>query len=271
MTRFVHAVREELWSRGRRVESRLAHGEALHEPDGSITATDVRDDALVARAEQQLERLRAAMPDDAVVRLVAEAGTDGDRATMTVRIGPLSIVTAPDRVQEDLQLLRNAGVPPAGPAASRRRPILWQNGTAAILLHEACGHPLEHDQAPLNLPEWLHVEIPLAPRRETFRDVPLPRMQYVRVTQSDAPFEIPSEHVAVQMVDGGAYDPLTQTIAVRVSASSIGAFTLVEHRANLTFLGARGDAQRYPGVICSREGQELVVGSYAPTLVTAFR
>ena len=271
MTRFAHAVREELWSRGRRVESRLAHGEALHEPDGSITATDARDDALVARAEQQLERLRAAMPADAIVRLVAEAGTDGDRATMTVRIGSLSIVTDPDHVHEDLHLLRNAGITPAGPAASRRRPILWQNGTAAILLHEAHGHPLEHGQSPLTLPEWLHVEVPLAQRRETFRDVPLPRMRHVRVTQTGAPFEIPSEHVEVQMVDGGAYDPLTQTITVRVSASSIGAFTLVEQRANITFLGARGDAQRYPGVICSREGQELVVGSYAPTLITACR
>lgn len=270
MTRFAHAVREELWSRGRRVESRLAHGEALHEPDGSITATDTRDDALVARAEEQLERLSAAMPEDAVVRLVAEAGTDGDRATMTVRIGPLSIVTDPGHVHADVALLQRwRGLPPANDPP--RRPILWQNGTAAILLHEAHGHPLEHDQAPLNLPEWLHVEVPLAQRRETFRDVPLPRMRHVRVTQTGAPFEIPSGHVEVQMVDGGAYDPLTQTITVRVSASSIGAFTLVEHRANLIFLGARGDAQRYPGVICSREGQELVVGSYAPTLITAFR
>ena len=270
MTRFAHAIREELWSRGRRVESRLAHGEALHEPDGSITATDTRDDALVARAEQQLERLRAAMPHDALVRLVSEAGTDGDRATMTVRRGSLSIVTDPDHVQEDLALLQVwRGAQPADDPP--RRPILWQNGTAAILLHEAHGHPLEHDQAPLDLPEWLRVEVPLAQRRETFRDVPLPRMQHVRVTRTGAPFELPPGHVEVWMVDGGAYDPLTQTITVRVSASSIGAFTLVEHRANITFLGARGDAQRYPGVICSREGQELVVGSYAPTLITAFR
>jgi hypothetical protein len=270
LTRFAHAVREELWSRGRRVESRLAHGEALHEPDGSITATDTRDDALVARAEQQLERLRAAMPHDAVVRLVAEAGTEGDHATMTVRRGVRSIVTAPEHVHEDLALLQMAnGLQPAD--APPRRPILWQNGTAAILLHEAHGHPLEHHQEPLHLPEWLEVEVPLTQRRATFRDVPLLRMQHVRVTQTGAPFEVPSGHIEVQMVDGGAYDPLTQTITIRVSASSAGAFTLVEPRANLTFLGACGDAQRYPGVICSREGQELVVGSYAPTLITAFR
>jgi hypothetical protein len=270
LTRFAHAVHEELWSRGRRVESRLSYGEAVEEPDGSITANDTRDAALVARAEAQLERLRAAMPDDALVRLVAESTLEGDSATMTVRQGPLSIVTDPDRVHEDLHLMRTAGVPPAGRAASRR-PLLWQNGTAAILLHEAHGHPLEHDHEPLPLPDWLHVDVPLTKRRQTFRDVPLLRMQHVRVTQTNAPFHIPQEHIEITMVDGGAYEPLTQTITIRVSASSVGAFTLIEPRANILFLGACGDAQRYPGVICSREGQELVVGSYAPALITAFR
>ncbi|HVG25482.1 MAG TPA: hypothetical protein VND45_15100, partial [Thermoanaerobaculia bacterium] len=91
------------------------------------------------------------------------------------------------------------------------------------------------------------------------------------VTHTDAPFELPPEHIEVRMVDGGAYDPLTGTITVRVSASSIGPFTLVEPRTSIVFLGARGETQRYPGVICSREGQELVVGSYAPALLTAFR
>ncbi|HEX6087266.1 MAG TPA: hypothetical protein VF266_22235 [Thermoanaerobaculia bacterium] len=270
MTRFAHAVHEELWSHGRRVESRLSYGEAVHETDGSITATDTRDDALVARAEAQLERLRAAMPNDALVRLVAESTLEGDTATMTVREGALSIVTDPEHVQEDLHLMRTAGVPPAARAVCRR-PLLWKNGTAAILLHEAHGHPLEHHHEPLPLPDWLHVEAPLIERRQTFRDVPLLRMQHVRVTQTNAPFDLPEEHIEVTMVDGGAYEPLTQTITIRVSASSIGAFTIVEPRANILFLGARGDAQRYPGVICSREGQELVVGSHAPALVTAFR
>jgi hypothetical protein len=279
LTRFAHAVREELWSHGRRVESRLAHGEAVDAADGSITASDARDDALVSRAEQLLEQLRAALPHDALVRLVAEAGTEGDQATMTVRQGALSIVTTPEHVNEDLALLRNAGacpersrrVPPAGPAASRRRPILWRNGTAAILLHESHGHPLEHDRAPLALPTWLHVDIPLIQRRASFRDIPLTRMQHVHVTQTSAPFALPHDPIEVQMVDGGAYDPLTDTITIRVAASSIGPFELVEPRGGITFLGARGDARRYPGVICSREGQELVVGSFAPEVVTGFR
>jgi hypothetical protein len=250
------------------VESRLAHGEAVHEEDGSITASDVRDDVLVARAESLLDQLRAAMPNDALVRIVAEAGTEGDATTMTVRVGELSIVTDAAHVQEDVALLRNIN---DAAEPFRRVPLLWQNGTAAILLHEAHGHPLEHDREPLQLPGWLRVEVPLVMRRQSFRDVPLRRMQHVRVTQANAPFAIPEDHIEIRMVDSGTYDPLTETITIRVSASSIGAFEFTEPRANIVFLGARGEPRRYPGVICSREGQELVVGSYAPALVTAFR
>jgi hypothetical protein len=271
LTRYAHAVREELWSRGRRVESRLAHGEAVHQADGSITATDARDDALVARAEHLLERLRDSMPDDALVRIVGEASTDGETSAMTVRRGSLSIVTDPDHVHADLQLLREAGVPPAGATAPGRRPIVWRNGTAAILLHEAHGHPLEHGHAPLALPDWLSVEVPLRNRRATFRDVPLLRMDFVRISQDAAPFDIPAGAVEVYMVDGGRYEPLNGMIAIRVAASSIGPFELVANRHEIVFLGAQGQPQRYPGVICSREGQELVVGSSAPVMVTGFR
>ncbi|HVE70999.1 MAG TPA: hypothetical protein VNI54_06490 [Thermoanaerobaculia bacterium] len=274
MSRYAHAVREELWSRGRRVESRLAHGEAIEEPDGSITASDKRDDAFVQRAESLLSLLRDAMPHDAVVRLVAEAGTEGESATMTVRIGPLSIVTTPEQVHEDMHLLRSVErrpLRPPNPRRPKRAPLHWKNGTAAILLHEAHAHPLEHNHAPLQLPPWLHVDVPMTKRRQSFRDIPLLRMQHVRVTQHDAPFEHPEDAIEVHMVDGGSYEPLTETVTVRVSASSIGPFELTEPRANILFLGARGEAQRYPGVVCSREGQELVVGSYAPAILTAFR
>ena len=269
MTRFAHAVREELWARGRKLESRLSHGEAIEDEHG-ILARDTRDDALVELAEQELTRLRDAMPNDLVVRLVAEASTESIAATMIVRLGPLSIVTDPDHAQQDINLLRSAGCQPAGPpAASRPVPILWLNGTAALLLHEAHGHPLEQNLPPLALPDWLHVEVALKPRRATFRDIPLQRMQHVHVTQHHAPFSKPDEFIEVTLIDGGAYDPLTDTITLRISASSIGPFELHEQRTNIRFLGAQGDPIRYPGVICSREGQELVVASWAPTLLTA--
>jgi len=270
LTKFAHAVREELWSRGRRIESRLSHGAAIHEDDGSITATDARDEAFVARAGELLERLRAAMPVDALVRIVAEAGSEGATSAMTVRIGALSIVTDEEHVQDDLRLLRGAAANTAG-TATPHRPIVWRNGTAAILVHEAHGHPLEHGLPPLALPHWLHADIPMRMRRATFRDVPLLRMEHVRVAQEAAPFDVPDDAIEVFMVDGGGYEPLTDTITIRVSASTLGAFDLVSGRQDLLFLGAEGDPQRYPGVICSREGQELVVGSYAPSLVTGFR
>lgn len=274
MTRFAHAVREELWSRGRLVESRLEHGQAVEDETG-ITATDARDDALVAACERELERLRAATPRDALVRLVAEASTEGTSSTMTVRLGPLSIVTTPTHVNEDMELLRrSSGFQPAGALASRRPvPLVWLHGSASVLLHESLGHPLEHDHAPLTLPDWLHVDIPLRLRRATFRDVPLLRMTHVRATQTSAPFELPSERIEVHLVDGGAYEPLTETVTIRIAAATFNAapiapFDIAVHRKAIRFLGAQGDPVRYPGVICSREGQELVVESYAPTIVT---
>lgn len=266
--RFLHAVREELWSRGRLLESRLAHG-AAERFEPIIEARDVRDDALVAAAEAQLDRLRAVMPSDALVRLVAEAGTDGEHATMTVRIGPHSIVTDPEHAEDDVALLRGIAVQRAEPR--RRVPLVWRNGSAAILLHEAHGHPLEHGHAPLAMPAWLAVDVPMRSRRATFRDVPLLRMEHVHATQRDAPFGVPDDRVEIELVDGGSYEPLTGVVTIRVAASSIGPFDLVEPRENFVFLGARGEPQRYPGVICSREGQELVVGSRAPIVITGWR
>jgi hypothetical protein len=264
LSRFAHAVREELWSRGRLLESRLSHGEA-HEDEHGIVATDARNDAFVAAAERELERLRAAMPDGFTVRLVAEAGTEGTTGTMTVRHGALSVVTDPAHREEDVALLRTA---PADRAPSHR--LQWNNGSASVLLHELIGHPKEHGLEPLPLPSWLQVDVPLALRRATFRDIPLLRMQHVRATQSNAPFDAEGA-VEITLLDGGSYDPLTDVVTLHIAASSIGAFTLQEPRERFVLIGARGEPLRYPGVICSREGQELVVGSYAPVMLTELR
>jgi hypothetical protein len=296
LSRFVHAVREELWSRGRLLESRLSHGEAYEDEHG-IVATDERNDDCVAAAEQELDRLRAAMPEGFTVRLVAESGTEGTTGTITVRHGTLSVVTTPTSIEEDVALLRAIWSAEASPplsdsvASARKRAnskaeaiasalhiapgsrpaLLWQNGSASVLLHELLGHPLEHGIAPLPLPPWLHVDIPLAMRRATFRDIPLLRMQHVRASQTNAPFDPPDGAVAITLLDGGAYDPLTGTVTLHIAASSIGAFTIREPRERFAIIGARGEPARYPGVICSREGQELVVGSFAPVLHTELR
>ena len=271
MNRFAHAVREELWLRGRLVESRLSHGEAFEDEQG-IVASDARDDALVAAAERELDRLRAAKPDDLTVRLVAEASTEGITGTITVRNETLSIVTDPAHIKEDVELLR-----PFSPRRGEKVPkadegsFLWLNGSASVLLHELVGHPLEHGRESPSLPPWLRVDIPMSMRRATFRDVPLLRMQHVHATQVNAPFELPGEPIEITLIHSGMYDPLTDTILLSVAASSIGAFTIHEPRARFAIVGASGDALRYPGVICSREGQELVVGSYAPVMLTELR
>ena len=84
------------------------------------------------------------------------------------------------------------------------------------------------------------------------------------------PFQLPRRYIDVFLVAGGAYDPLTDIVTIDVAVSTAGAFTLRRTRAEVaeSIAGATGVELRYPGVVCSREGQELVVGSYAPVMIT---
>jgi hypothetical protein len=81
---------------------------------------------------------------------------------------------------------------------------------------------------------------------------------------------MPADATEIDLVAGGSYDPLTDTVTIHVAASSAGAFTLRRTRAEVaaSLAGAFGEPLRYPGVICSREGQELAVGSFAPVMIT---
>jgi hypothetical protein len=260
LTTFSIATIDELWIRGALAERRLLHGRAEQHGD-EIVATDARDDALVEACERAMAELRAAMPADAErVRLVARNG----EATMTVEMNGISIVTTPEFVESDVNLLR--GVQPA-PRPLRPAPLLWHHGSAAVLLHEAIGHPLELNVPPVEWPSWLHVDCPIELRRASFSDVPLRRMTRVVVTQENAPFELPERRIDVQLVRGGAYDPLTDIVTIDVA---VPRFTIRATRAEIaaSIAGAAGEPLRYPGVVCSREGQELVVGSFAPLLVT---
>ena len=287
--RFAIATRDELWSRGRLLERRLSHGIAVEDERG-IAATDARDDALVAACDEAMERLRAHLIDDARVRLVAHATGEGVTSTITVRMGGLSIVTAPEHVEHDLALLRDAVVEDAQ-AVDMRLPMVWLHGSASVLLHEAVGHAAEHGHAPLAWPSWLRVEDegadllrgapPPRLRRASFRDVPLRRMTNLIARQEHAPFAWPDERIEVLLVDGGAYEPLTETVTIRIAAAHhvrassvtpVAPFTLARSRADVAraLRGATGAPLRYPGVICSREGQELVVGSHAPIVLTVF-
>ena len=274
------ATRDELWLRGVLLESRQSHGEA-HEDERGIIASDAFDKALMDRCGSELQRLREAMPAEGRVRLVAIASTDEVSATMTIGLGDLSVVTSPEHARADYELLKGVSGQ-AGLPVLHRLPIVWRNGSASVLLHEAIGHPAEHEQAPLDWPSWLDVEIPMRMRRETFRDVPLRRMTALVARQRNAPFELPFPRIEVLLIAGGAYEPLTEVVTLRVAAADLvdesgtrrlAPFEIRETREAVAraCAGAEGDPIRYPGVVCSREGQELVVGSFAPVMVTRFQ
>jgi len=284
---FAIATRDELWIQGRLVERRLSHGEAI-EDEGGIRAVDLGDPALVAACDSAIDELRACVVPDARVRLVVEARaeTSGETLTKTivVTLGSLSVVTTSEHIANDVSLLRSAlaARPIDSDAPSCNIPLLWKNGSAAVLLHEAIGHPLEHGQAAVELPSWLTIDVPLQLRRASFKDVPLMRMTNVLARQTNAPFALPERRIEIALVDGGAYDPLTELVTVRVASADLingddvrvlAPFTIHESRANIarSIIGATGEPVRYPGVICSREGQELVVGSHAPLLLTELR
>ncbi|HEV7485207.1 MAG TPA: hypothetical protein VGQ65_05955 [Thermoanaerobaculia bacterium] len=268
---FVITSRDELWLRGALIESRLMHGVATQRGE-AIEASDIRDEELLRACELALDDARAAVASfrDARVRLVVRATRENDvesvETTMTIAIDGVSVVTTPANATFDHELLHRA----RNGSASLRGSIVWLNGSAAVLLHEAFGHASEHDVAPVTWPSWLSIDAPLTPRRETFRDVPLMRMTHLIARQNDAPFALPDERIEVQLVAGGAYDPITDIVTIDVAVSSAGPFTIRRSRAEIaaSLAGASGEPIRYPGVICSREGQELYVASHAPVMIT---
>jgi hypothetical protein len=271
---FAIASRDELWLRGTLAESHLMHGQARQRGDG-IDATDTRDESLVSACDDALDAARTVV--DALreaqvrtrVRATREDGAEAVETTMTIAIGSVSVVTTPADAMADYELLR-ALVAIKRVAPLRALPIVWQNGSAAVLLHEAIGHASEHGRQSIGWPSWLSVDAPLVLRRETFRDVPLPRMTHLVATQNGAPFVLPEERIEVHLIAGGAYDPVTDIVTIDVVISSAGPFTIRRTRAEIaaSLSGATGHPIRYPGVICSREGQKLYVASHAPLLVT---
>jgi len=287
---FANASRDELWINGARVESRLSHGVAIDEGD-RIVARDDYDEELVHVCNEAIAKLRKSVVEDVRMRLVASArrvrGVVMSEATITTTKNGLSIVGT------DLSSLLSGAAAPSPPLDSA---ILWRNGSAAVLLHEAIGHAAEHNAPPVAWPTWLTVhdepqfpiddcgnesrivdlmhEPPSCFRRESFRDVPLRRMTNVWVRHSclTGPDKNvwPTPFVEVFLVRGGSYDPLTDIVTIEIALSTIGPFTIRKTRTEIaaSIIGATGEPQRYPGVICSREGQELVVGSHAPEMVT---
>lgn len=282
MTHYEAATLEEIWSRDRLVERRLSHGSAEAGALG-IVARDACNPRLVDACEQAMNAARASCgaPNR---RIVVEATAERISTIVVVRESSLSVVTDPKHFAHDHELLRAiASVPVERDAVDAAQyPIVWRNGSAAVLLHEAVGHPLEQGLDAAPLPEWLSVDVDLAERRASFRDVPLRRMESLVARQTNAPFALPEVRIEVLLVDGGSFDPLTDEVSVQIAAADLvehatvtrlPPFALVRPRRGVVdaISGASGEPVRYPGVICSREGQELFVASFAPLILTVFR
>jgi len=295
---FSIAARDELWSGGVLIESRASHGQARCRGN-EIDATDVADAVLIERAEARMSEMRAIARDmsDARVRLVASARRvndhERDEASMSVTIDGVSVVISPG---DALPLRLRSGQAPAGEGL----PILWRNGSAAVLLHEAAGHAAEHHHQ-TKWPSWLTIRDepdfavddagndtraidltqhpPACMRRESFRDVPIPRMSTLIARQHDAPWPLPDDRIEVHLLAGGAYEPLTGIVTLSIAVADrihkddvtpLAPFRIrvPRERVARALVGATGEPLRYPGVVCVREGQEVVVGSFAPLMMT---
>ncbi|HVS32615.1 MAG TPA: hypothetical protein VMS98_14315 [Thermoanaerobaculia bacterium] len=305
--RFAIATCEELWTR-ECLEWRVSHG-ALQQSGTRITATDAADQELLSRAEERLREGRAAIATlpDVRARIVASSRRAGDRVRDDVIIvlsrAGLSLVTWPEHALEDWNWLEMCEAPPARRQVTYRGiPIVWTRGSAAVLFHEGAGHAAEHGAPPLRWPGWISVqdepafddtgaaprvadllagEPPRALRRASFVDVALPRMSSIVVRQQGATMDLPSPRIEISLLSGGSYEPLTDEVSLHVSVAHLIAegartqlspFVIEESRQGIrrSLRGATGEPQRYPGVICSSEGQQLFAASAAPVMLTWF-
>jgi hypothetical protein len=244
---------------------------------------------------------RGSEPEEQLLQLVVATATARDH-------GHVSIVSTPESLaRETRRLAALLSKPAAGASSIEAIPIAFVNGSAAVLMHEALGHPSEHGAPHVAWPSWLVVaddpgmrslgylplddcgrpvakreltrgDRPTALRRWSFRDTPIVRMSNLSVSGSGSPVALPSRRVEVQLVEHGGWDPLTDEVSIRVSLSELvegrergllPRFTLRLSRRDLAarLAGWFGETVVYPGVICSDEGQSLPVGSVATGLL----
>jgi hypothetical protein len=220
--------------------------------------------------------------------------------------GAVGLVTTARFLVDDLPRLLESRQGSGGSRAEAidELPLLWSGGSGGVLMHEAVGHPAGIAAA-IEWPEWLAVcdepssgvyetrdddlgapprrdllrgESPASLRRASFRDLPMFRMSNLVVSQRGAPFDLPRRHVAITLADSGSWDPLRDDVTTRValawmvegsSRRRLAPFTFRSARAAIarSLTGARGTPSRFPGVICSDQGQRLPVGTFSPDLL----
>jgi hypothetical protein len=190
-------------------------------------------------------------------------------------------------------------------AAPPSAPLLFTNGTAAILFHELLGHPAEEGIL-ADLPSWLRVtdepassrafsptdhddcgrptrparlgsEGLTALRRWSFRDLPLPRMSHLEV-ECSLPIALPDEYIEISHLGEGAFDPLRDEVTLVIAAGMIvrqgerqpvHPFALRSSRVALlgSIEGAPPNTIARSLVICSSHGQRLPVSGASPDIL----
>jgi len=296
---FAIALQDELWIEGEMVERRHEHGLAIDRGD-RIDAADTADLELVELAERPMPAMRQLAGElrDARVRLMSRAVREGGiqkEATITVTIEGVAIVTDQDWCLTEASRLRKLMRVEPEVQYAEPLPMVWLGGSGAVLLHEAAGHAAEQGMPLVPWPEWLRTrdlsgsgewfdllagEAPRTMRRTSFRDLPLPRMSNLFASPTVEIKSVPERRIEIHHPAGGSFDPLTDMVTVHIAVADLvegnrrrrlEPFTIRASRRSVaaSFIGAYGRQVRYPGVICSSEGQDLLVSCYAGVFVTA--
>src|SRR6266568_5498143 len=139
---FAMVRRDELLVRGVLEESRINYGQAV-ERGGEIVARNRIDDpttlaSLRDACEEEMGRVRKsirAMPD-ARVRGVVTATTEDFESTIAITVDGVSVVTSSDGAVTEYDRLKHlvCGPASAGRLKPARTPLVWRNGSAAVLL-----------------------------------------------------------------------------------------------------------------------------------------
>lgn len=209
------------------------------------------------------------------------------------------VATDPDALLPHATRLSAAAAPPDEVS---RLPILFRNGTGAVVAHETLGHPSELAPSPMRLAFEVHDqpgetlfdrdfddvgnrleaadlglgEQPRAFRASDWRQVPIRRMTNLVVTARDAA-RAPMRHLAIDLIESATVKD--DVVHLRIAGASVvdettqrrtGGFTLSFPRYSFAdFQPASIETSTYPGVVCSAEGQRAPVGSRSIDLLFA--
>lgn len=181
------------------------------------------------------------------------------------------------------------------PDEAAKLPLLFRNGTGAVVAHEAIGHPSELAPSPMDLTFEVYDrpcgslfdrdfddrgdrigdanlgagEQPKAFRVGEWRHLPIRRMTNLLLSASEA-VNPPPRHLAIDLIeratiaDGAVHLHVASAFIVdeTIGQRAVRPFSLSFARTSFAeFRPASLSATTYPGVLCSAEGQRIPVGS----------